>query len=177
MGIFDRFLGKKKKEEEPVVAPVAPVEPVKKPGRKKKDPVRITEGIPKKGGLVNPSDKSIVDRPKAPPGQTAKKKTSTKKKNAKKSDYQNNLEKAKAEATKKGEPWVSVLSVELDMDNLSNGSFNLDWNEFFLAKLVRAGYKGTDEEMVDQWFQSICRNILQENFEQEQADPTNRFRE
>jgi len=83
---------------------------------------------------------------------------------------------AKAEATRKGEPWVTVLDVEIDLDNISNGAFNLDWNDYFVAKLVRAGYKGTDIEMVDQWFSDLCRNVLQENYEQDQADPTNRTR-
>ena len=70
-------------------------------------------------------------------------------------------------ATKKGEPWVSVLAVELDPDNIQNGAFELDWNDHFVAKLVRAGYKGKDDaQMVEQWFQDICRNVLMENFEQ-----------
>ena len=78
-------------------------------------------------------------------------------------------------ATEKGEPWVSVLSVDLDADNLGNGSFNLDWNDIFVAKLVRAGFAGkTDSDIVDQWFQAVCRNILTEEYEQSMADPTNR---
>ena len=81
---------------------------------------------------------------------------------------------AKAAATEKGEPWVSVLNVELDIDNLSNGAFTLDWNDKFITNLVRAGYKGTDVEMVDQWFAQICRNVLAENFEQEMSDPDKR---
>ena len=170
MGIFDIFKGKQVKPEPIVtgvvepVAPVAPVEPAKKPGRKK---AALTEG-PTKGSESVPVKKRSSRKPKSPPAAGKKKAA------AKKSDYQTTLEKAKAEATAKGEPWVSVLSVELDMDNLSNGSFNLDWNDHFVAKLVRAGYKGTDVEMVDAWFQDICRNIIQENFEQEMADPTNR---
>lgn len=156
MGIFDRFKSKKATETPAVIAePIVAATAAKKPRAKKKD-VTPTE-LPKK----------------AP----AKKKSPAKKKDAEQSDYQAALEKAKAQATAKGEPWVTVLNVEIDMDNLSNGSFMLDWNDYFIAKLVRAGYTGTDTEMVDLWFQSICRNILQENFEQEQADPTNRFRE
>lgn len=70
-------------------------------------------------------------------------------------------------ATEKNEPWVSVLSVELDPDNIGNGAFELDWNDKFITNLVRAGYKGkTDSEMVDQWFQTVCKNILAENYEQ-----------
>lgn len=78
-------------------------------------------------------------------------------------------------ATAAGEPWVSVIGIDLDLDNLSSGSFNLDWNEIFVAKLIRAGYKGkSDIDLVDMWFTDICRNVLAENYEQMIADPTNR---
>lgn len=82
---------------------------------------------------------------------------------------------AKEIATEKNEPWVSILSVELDTSNIGSGAFELDWNDKFVANLVRAGYKGkTDQQIVDQWFQDICRNVVLENFEQEQADPEQR---
>ena len=84
-----------------------------------------------------------------------------------------NLEKLAA--TAKGEPWVNVVGFDLDIDNLSSGSFDLDWNEIFVAKLIRAGYKGkSDVDIVDQWFTQICRNIIEENFEQMMADPDKR---
>ena len=48
-------------------------------------------------------------------------------------------------------------------------------NDIFIAKLIRAGYQGkTDVDLVDQWFQSICRNVVLESFEQQQADPEKR---
>lgn len=79
----------------------------------------------------------------------------------------------KTAATKRGEPYISVLSVELDPDDVGNGAFELDWNDAFLAKLVKAGYQGkTDADIVDRWFQTICRNVLQENFEQWAANQT-----
>lgn len=81
---------------------------------------------------------------------------------------------AKAAATKAGEPWVSVLSVELDVDNIGNGAMQLDWNDFFVARLVKAGYKGTDVDMVDMWFASLCRSVLEQNWEQEMSDPEKR---
>lgn len=82
---------------------------------------------------------------------------------------------AKEIATENNEPYVAILSVELDPENIGNGAFELDWNDKFLANLVRAGYKGKDDaQIVDQWFQDICRNILLENYEQEQADPDRR---
>ena len=81
---------------------------------------------------------------------------------------------AKDIATENGDPYISVVSVELDPENVGNGSFELDWNEIFVAKLVKAGYmlkkEDTDSEIVDRWFQSICRNIIQENFEQWEAN-------
>lgn len=77
-------------------------------------------------------------------------------------------------ATEAGEPYISVVSVELDPDDVGNGAFELDWNEVFVARLVKAGYMqrkdDTDAEIVDRWFQSICRNILNENFEQWEAN-------
>ena len=75
-------------------------------------------------------------------------------------------------ATERDEPWVEVLSMDIDKDNPGNGAFELDWNDKFLSNLIRAGYQGkTDQDIVDNWFKSVCRNVIQENFEQEQADP------
>jgi len=75
-------------------------------------------------------------------------------------------------ATEAGEPWVEVISMDIDKDNPGNGAFELDWNDKFLSNLIRAGYQGkTDQDIVDNWFKSVCRNVIQENFEQEQADP------
>ena len=80
-------------------------------------------------------------------------------------------------ATKAGEPWVNIMSVELDPDNIGNGAFELDWNDIFLAKLLKAGYQGkTDADVVDNWFQSICRNILAENYEQWEANQNEEMR-
>jgi len=77
-------------------------------------------------------------------------------------------------ATEAGEPYINILSVELDPDDIGNGSFELDWNDVFVAKLVKAGYMqrkdDTDDQIVDRWFQSICRNILNENYEQWEAN-------
>ena len=75
-------------------------------------------------------------------------------------------------ATERDEPYVEVLSMDIDKDNPGNGAFELDWNDKFLSNLIRAGYQGkTDQDIVDNWFKSVCRNVIQENFEQEQADP------
>ena len=75
-------------------------------------------------------------------------------------------------ADKNKEPYITVLSMEIDPDNPSDGAFELDWNDIFVARLMKAGYQGkTDNDIVDNWFQSVCRNVVMENFEQEQADP------
>lgn len=74
-------------------------------------------------------------------------------------------------ATERGEPYVNIVSVELDPDNVGNGAFELDWNEFFVAKLVRSGYKGKDDaQIVDQWFQDVCRHVVLETYEQYEAN-------
>ena len=84
----------------------------------------------------------------------------------------------KEKATVAGEPFVQILKVEIDPQNINNGSFELDWNDKFLLNLVKAGYKikpdDTDNEIVDRWFQTVCRNIALEIYEQQQADPENR---
>ena len=78
-------------------------------------------------------------------------------------------------ATEAGEPWVEVISMEIDKDNPGAGSFELDWNDKFVANLIRAGYQGkTDQDLVDNWFRSVCQNVVLEYYEQEQADPDNR---
>jgi len=66
----------------------------------------------------------------------------------------------KERATADKEPWVAVLSTHVNKENIKNGFFELDWNEYFVLQLKNAGYKGkTDEEIVDQWFSELCRNV------------------
>jgi len=83
---------------------------------------------------------------------------------------------AKELATEKGEPYVTILSMEVDPENMQNGAFELDWNDKFVANLVRAGYqmnpKDSDSDIVDRWFTAVCRNIVLETYEQYRAmDP------
>jgi len=84
----------------------------------------------------------------------------------------------KEEANAKGEPYIAILKVELDPANINNGSFELDWNDKFVINLIKQGYKikadDTDNEIVDRWFQTVCRNIALEVYEQEMADPEKR---
>lgn len=83
---------------------------------------------------------------------------------------------AKETATAAGEPYVTILSMDVDPENLHQGSFELDWNEKFVANLIRAGYVGkTDADIVDQWFQNVCRHVVMETWEQDQANNPQRF--
>ena len=105
-------------------------------------------------------------KPKVEP---AVKKPVAKKTTTKKVEF--NVKSPKEIATEKGEPYVAILSVELDPENIGNGAFELDWNDKFITNLVRAGYKGKDDaDMVDRWFQEVCRNIVMENYEQWEAN-------
>ena len=67
--------------------------------------------------------------------------------------------------TRKKEPWVNVIDVKVNEENVRNGFFELDWNEYFIAQLVQAGYgveNDPEEEIVDRWFRDIVYNMLEE---------------
>lgn len=67
---------------------------------------------------------------------------------------------AKEQATLNKEPYISVTETHVNKDNIKNGFFELDWNEYFVLQLSESGYSGeTEESIVDQWFQDLCRNI------------------
>jgi hypothetical protein len=80
---------------------------------------------------------------------------------------------AKELADERGEPYVAILSMEIDPANLHQGSFELDWNDKFVSNLVRAGYQmksdDADADIVDRWFQNVCRHVVMETWEQEEA--------
>ena len=80
---------------------------------------------------------------------------------------------AKEIATDNKEPWVNVIGLEIDEKDPSTGSFDIDYNDYFVIELRKAGYPGkTDEELIDNWFRVVCRNVIMENWEQDQADLT-----
>jgi hypothetical protein len=69
----------------------------------------------------------------------------------------------KERATRKKEPWVGVLNTHVNQDNIRNGFFELDWNEYFVLKLKQEGYGADgdlDEEIVDRWFRELCANVV-----------------
>lgn len=83
---------------------------------------------------------------------------------------------AKDLATQEGRPYVNIISMDFDPANPVVGSFDLEWNDLFIKQLLQSGYQGTnDEQIVDRWFQAVCRNIANEEYEQYAADPENRM--
>lgn len=115
------------------------------------------DGIKKwfsKGHNVN--SKPTVERPEPPPGPTLKK-----------------AKTPKESATERGEPYVNIVSMDIDPNNLHQGAFELDWNDKFVTNLIRAGYQmkpdDTDADIVDRWFQNVCRHVVMETWEQEEA--------
>ena len=68
-------------------------------------------------------------------------------------------------AVPKIEPKVDVLKFEFDPQNPRLGSIELDWNEEFVALLMKHGYTGkTSEDIVDSWLNDVCRNIVENQY-------------
>ena len=83
---------------------------------------------------------------------------------------------AKDIATEKGEPYVEVITLEIDPKNPIQGAFELEWNDLFIEKLRAQGYTGgKDEDIIDTWFQQVCRNIAIEEWEAVHDTATNQF--
>ena len=84
----------------------------------------------------------------------------------------------KEKATMEGMPYVNILKMELDPYDINTGAFELDWNDKFVLNLIKSGFKiredDTDTMIVERWFQTVCRNVALELYEQQQADPENR---
>jgi len=83
------------------------------------------------------------------------------------------VKSAKQIATDKGEPYFEVLSMEIDPNDINNGSFEFDWNDKMIADLIRHGYqmdpRDSDADIVDRWFTAVCRNVVLETAEQYEA--------
>ena len=68
-------------------------------------------------------------------------------------------------ATRKKQPWISVLDVKVNEENVRNGFFEMDWNEYFIKDLKKAGYGedgDLDEQIVDLWFRDIVYGMLEQ---------------
>lgn len=73
----------------------------------------------------------------------------------------------KEEATEAKEPWVNVIKMGIDPENVVQGYFELDWNDEFVQYLMSQGIAGdSDEDVVNKWFNAVCRTVLL----QEKAD-------
>jgi len=85
---------------------------------------------------------------------------------------------AKEKATAAGEPYVNIVKMEVDPNDINSGSVELDFNDKFVLNLIRAGYRmkdtDTDNDIVDRWWTNLCRATVLETFEQEWADPEKR---
>jgi len=71
----------------------------------------------------------------------------------------------KAAATKKKEPYVAVVETHVNKENIRNGFFEMDWNEYFILQLRQNGYGeegDPEEEIVDRWFRDIVYQMLEE---------------
>lgn len=69
----------------------------------------------------------------------------------------------KDKATAKGEAYVKVLEVNFDKENPGDGYFELEWNNIFVKQLLEAGYSGNnEEEIVDLWFTTLCKQISED---------------
>jgi hypothetical protein len=80
---------------------------------------------------------------------------------------------AKEIATEKGEPYFDIVTMDINPNDINTGSFEFDWNEIFIARLVKAGYmmgpNDTDADIIDRWYTNVCRNVVMETYEQYEA--------
>jgi hypothetical protein len=92
-------------------------------------------------------------------GKTNYNKTMKVKKAAKTTIKKKNLKDKKGKK-KSEEPIVKVLNLNVNPENPRNGFFELDWNDEFVNMLKQSGYEGkSEEEIVDRWFQTLCKTI------------------
>lgn len=62
-------------------------------------------------------------------------------------------------------PYVDVVKITIpNPKDPTVGYFELDWNDAFVQQLREAGYSGRkDEDVVDQWFNDLCRGVVSED--------------
>lgn len=63
------------------------------------------------------------------------------------------------------EPYVEVVKITIpNPKDPTAGYFELDWNDAFVNQLREAGYSGRkDEDVVDQWFNDLCRGVVSDD--------------
>jgi hypothetical protein len=73
-------------------------------------------------------------------------------------------------ATLNGDPYIKVVNLDLDEKSPGAGFFELDFNEHFVEYLANSGYEGVEpDEIVDNWFNDLCQNIVMEGLEDEEG--------
>lgn len=74
-------------------------------------------------------------------------------------------------ATEKGEPWINIVSMDMESGDSANiGAIEMDWNQHFIIMLQKNGYVGvSDEDAVDQWFRNVCKHVILETYEDEET--------
>lgn len=71
------------------------------------------------------------------------------------------------------EPWVNVVSVGFNKDSVQDGYFELDWNSWFIKVLEESKFEGSNEEdLVNQWLQTVCQNIALEDMDMDDLPST-----
>ena len=98
-------------------------------------------------------------------GLDAEEKRLTEERKRLEADELENLKKKnpKEYATRKKEPWVGVLETHVNKENVRNGFFELDWNKYFIDKLIEGGYgleNDPEEQIVDRWFRELCAQVV-----------------
>jgi len=153
MGLFDKLTGRAKRDAEA-------------------EQKRLDEELLR---MAAENEARLAEERKVKRAEAKAKKEAKKAEAAKKAEEAAKKNDPKSLATAAGEPWVQVLSIDVDPNDPGAGAFELDWNDIFVARLIKAGYQGkTDQDIVDNWFRAVCRNVVLETYEQEQADPSNR---
>lgn len=71
------------------------------------------------------------------------------------------VEYEKKVAELREEPYVNVLEMGVNPEDAKAGYIELDWNDHFIKMLHDNGYTGkSDEDVVNKWFNDLCRTIL-----------------
>lgn len=113
---------------------------------------------------------TVVSKPKP--------KTSRKKKVVTQTPLEIRRSEAKTKADLAKESWVDVVFT-VDPKDPHNGYADIDWNDKFIADLVRHGYQirpdDTDQDIVYRWYIEVCRNEVLETYAQEEAQSPTRF--
>jgi hypothetical protein len=73
----------------------------------------------------------------------------------------------KAVANIKKEPYVAVINSDYNPAEGAEGLFfEFDWNDLWISLLQSHGFNGlTEEEIVKQWFEELCRSVIHENMQ------------